>query len=373
MSIELYLLLIGFITSTLVYIYKKVPKLHKVPLILIIYITFMFLASFSLWETELIHATQKRLISNLLPAMIFLMMLGFNITTFKQLGKKMLLAFFSTTLSIIVAFTTVFFLFKTLLWEDAAQSFAALSGSWSGGSINMVAIAKAMNMSDSLLANVVVVDTIVYSFWLMFLLFLVPFAKRFNNFTKAQSDNFILDLSCCIDTNFRSYVRIIVISLLLAYGINIISYLLPSHTLLTPTFYAVILATTAGFLASKTSLATLPAQSVANSMLYLIIALIASQANFSSSSDILLFTLLAFMILILHAIIILGFAKLFKLDLFSIAVASLAHIGGTAGATVLASSYHKNLIPVAIIMATAGYLVGTFVGLFIAYTLGGFS
>jgi uncharacterized membrane protein len=60
------------------------------------------------------------------------------------------------------------------------------------------------------------------------------------------------------------------------------------------------------------------------------------------------------------------FAKLFKIDLFTCCVASLANIGGTATAPVLAGTYSSALVPVGIIMALLGYVIGTGGGLIVA-------
>jgi uncharacterized membrane protein len=76
-----------------------------------------------------------------------------------------------------------------------------------------------------------------------------------------------------------------------------------------------------------------------------------------------------FMIILIHATIMLIFAKLFKLDLFSLGVASLANIGGVASAPILAGAYNKALIPIGVLMAMMGYIVGTFMGLGVSQVL----
>ena len=58
-----------------------------------------------------------------------------------------------------------------------------------------------------------------------------------------------------------------------------------------------------------------------------------------------------------------------KLDIFTSAVASLANIGGTATAPVLAGTYSSALVPVGIIMALLGYVVGTGGGLIVAHLM----
>ena len=104
-------------------------------------------------------------------------------------------------------------------------------------------------------------------------------------------------------------------------------------------------------------------------MLYLIVALIASRANFSELTEAPLYIIAGFVIIIIHARIMLLFAKLFRLDLFSLGVASLANIGGVASAPILASAYSKALIPIGVLMAMMGYIVGTFGGLMVGKVL----
>jgi len=104
-------------------------------------------------------------------------------------------------------------------------------------------------------------------------------------------------------------------------------------------------------------------------MLYFIVALIASRANFAELSQAPLYIVAGFMIILIHASIMIIFAKLFKLDLFSLGVASLANIGGVASAPILAGAYNKALIPIGVLMAMMGYIVGTFMGLGVANIL----
>lgn len=62
-------------------------------------------------------------------------------------------------------------------------------------------------------------------------------------------------------------------------------------------------------------------------------------------------------------------AKVFKLDMFTACVASLANIGGTASAPVLAGSYSGSLVPVGILMALMGYVIGTPFGILTAHIM----
>ena len=68
----------------------------------------------------------------------------------------------------------------------------------------------------------------------------------------------------------------------------------------------------------------------------------------------------------IHVAVMVILAKVPKMDIFTCAVASLANIGGTATAPVLAGAYSSALVPVGIVMALLGYVIGTGGGLLVA-------
>ena len=76
-----------------------------------------------------------------------------------------------------------------------------------------------------------------------------------------------------------------------------------------------------------------------------------------------------FIILAIHAVLMLILCKTLKIDLFTGAVASLANIGGTASAPVLAGSYSGSLVPVGILMALLGYVIGTPCGIMVGHIM----
>jgi len=104
-------------------------------------------------------------------------------------------------------------------------------------------------------------------------------------------------------------------------------------------------------------------------MLYVLIALIGSKAIIESFAGLGVYVLAGFSILMMHALLMVIGAKIFKLDLFSIAVASLSNIGGVASAPILAATYNKSLVSVGVLMAIMGYLIGTFGGLLVGNIL----
>jgi len=374
-----YLSILIFIASLLVYLEKetKAKLFEYLPAIVILYFTVMTLSSLELWtKTEAINIAYKSFKSNLLPAMIFLMLLQSDIRSIFKLGKKILLTFFLASLSISLGFIIMFFLLNGFFEEGAWKAFGALSGSWMGGTGNMVAIQAALELPDSQMGYVLLIDSIDYALWVMILLTLVPFANKFNQWTKADGE-LLSKLSTTLDEekrkktiNFPSLFMLLGLALMVSVMAQTIAPLLPTTSFLTNTTWIVIIATLVGILFGMTPLSKeASAEPLANIMLYLIVALIASRANFAELSQAPLYIFAGFIIIAIHAILMVLFAKLFKLDLFSLGVASLANIGGVASAPILAGAYHKALIPIGVLMAMMGYVLGTFMGLGVSQVL----
>lgn len=374
-----YLTVLIFIASTLVYIEAKTKAkiFEYLPAIVILYFTVMTLSTLELWtKTEEINNAYKSFKSNLLPAMIFLMLLQSDIRKILKLGKKILLTFFLASLSISLGFIIMFALLHNFFEADAWKAFGALSGSWMGGTGNMLAIQEALVLPDSKMGYVLLIDSIDYAIWVMILLALVPFAKQFNSWTKADA-SVLETLTSKLDKrekeksiNFPTLFMLLGLALMVSLLAQNIAPLLPTTSFLTNTTWIVIFATIAGTLLGMTPLAKeASAVPLANIMLYLIIALIASRANFTELSQAPLYIFAGFIIILIHASIMIVFAKLFKLDLFSLGVASLANIGGVASAPILAGAYNKALIPIGVLMAMMGYIVGTFMGLGVSQIL----
>ncbi len=134
--------------------------------------------------------------------------------------------------------------------------------------------------------------------------------------------------------------------------------------------WTVLVVTVLGVLAALTPFGKLKGtEEISNVLLYIVIALIASRADLGSMGNAHLWLLTGLIILLFHVVVMVLLAKLFKLDIFTCTVASLANVGGTATAPVLAGVYNSALVPVGIIMALLGYVIGTMGGLIVSYCM----
>ena len=369
----LYLFTLAFVATAFSMLESKTSlKVFKfIPAVVMIYASSMFLASMGVFESnEEINSIYKLSKTNLLPAMLFLMLLQVDFRHFFKLGKTLLVSYILAVLSIAFGFIVVSLLFN--FNSDMSAAFGALAGSWMGGTANMIAVGSALGVSEDAFAYALVVDSVNYTLWVMMLLFLVPFAAVFNKFTKSDENlAYLSEIGCACTVGAKRYWLLIALALVVSLGSQLITEYVQ---ILNKTTTIVLVASLFGVLGSFTKLKEINGSTeVATTMLYIIIALIGSKAVFDSFAGLGVYVFAGFMILFIHAIIMVIGAKIFKLDLFSVAVSSLSNIGGVASAPILAAAYNKSLVSVGVLMAIMGYLIGTFGGLAVGNILMGLS
>ena len=365
----IYLLTLAF-SATLLYMLESKTnfKIFKfVPSVVMIYALSMFMASMGVFEyNDEINEIYKRTKTNLLPAMLFLMLIQVNLKDFFKLGKPLIISYLLAVFSLGFAF--IFIVGAFAFNQSEASAFGALAGSWMGGTANMIAVGSALEVSQNAFGYALIVDSVNYTIWVMFLLFIVPFASVFNHFTKANENKAYLGVAGCACTMGASRYWLLIF---FALGVSLFSQTLAYKIdFISQTTSVVIIASGLGILGSFTALRNVGGSSeVATTMLYVIIALIGSKAVFDSFEGLGTYVLAGFLILLFHGFIMVLGAKIFKLDLFSISVASLANIGGVASAPILAATYNKALVSVGVLMAIKGYIIGTFGGLLVGKIL----
>ncbi len=368
-SASVYLLTLAFIATLFGIIEQKtqIKAFKLIPGVVMIYAVSMIFAGFGMFgDNEAIKNIYLLTKTNLLPAMLFLMLLQVDLRHFFKLGKSLLIAYVLAVFSLACGFVAVTLLFG--FNPSEAGAFGALSGSWMGGTANMIAVGSALGVSQEAYGYVLIVDSVNYTVWVMFLLFLVPFAKYFNAFTNSAQKMACLDaIGCACTIGAKRYWLLIFFALIVSFISQFISW----HVeIFNSTTTIVLMASVFGVLGSFTKLRDVNGSSeVATSMLYLLVALIGSKAVFENFSSVGVYVLAGFVILMIHAVLMVAGAKIFKLDLFSIAVASLANIGGAASAPILAATYNKSLASVGVLMAVMGYIIGTFGGLAVGHLL----
>jgi uncharacterized membrane protein len=104
--------------------------------------------------------------------------------------------------------------------------------------------------------------------------------------------------------------------------------------------------------------------------LYLMMAAIGAQADLRAVLEAPVFLVVGVVWISIHVATLLIVARLIRAPLFFVATGSMANVGGTASAPVVAAMYHPAMAPVGLLMAVMGYVVGTYAALGLAWFLG---
>lgn len=305
-----------------------------------------------------------------LPAMIFLFLFGCDIRKIIKLGPKLLLTMFVAAASLAVGMVAVYALFQGALHEESWKALGALLGSWTGGSANMVAVQDILQAPENIFGYALITDTLVYSVWLMAMFSSVAVSDRFNRFTKA--DTSYLDSHAGADLAEEKREITVTSLAIVAFGSIFVSTVaiwignqLPVlGDVVNSTTWTILIVSLLGLAVAHTPLGkTAGSMEVGTLMLFIVIGQIASGSDFSALTQAPLYLLIGFLVLLVHAVIMVIYAKLTRTELFSLAVASTANIGGIASAPVVASAFNRQLVPVGILFALIGSFAGTWIGL----------
>jgi uncharacterized membrane protein len=345
------------------------------PPIVLTYLLVTALAVIGLWRaTPEIATAQRTLIAQLLPALLFLLMVGCDLRAILALGPRMLAVFACAMLSILLAIVIGYLMFRNVLPADGWKMLAALSATWTGGSANLVAVKQSIGLPDNLLPPVLLADALCYSLWVVVLFSAVRFAPAFDRWTRADArpQSPAVEPHVAGHANAGGVLLWLGIALLVGNGAAWLAASLPINGMLTTTAWTVLIATIAGLVLARTPLAGSPAPApLAGAMLACLVAALASQSNFEGMAAAPLFVLVGFCVLVLHIALFMLAARLFRFDLYLCGISSLAQIGGVATAPVLAATYSRALVPAAVLLAMLGLVLGTGIGLFMAGVLSG--
>jgi len=319
----------------------------------------------------------------LLPLSLFLLMITVDVRAILRLGPRALAMMLAGTAGIVIGGSVALLVFRSFLPEDAWKGFASLSGSWIGGTANMVAIKESVGASDSMLGPIIVVDTVVGYGWMGVLLFLSSFQNRFDRWIGAdtrlieQVNSRLHELDTARVPATTADLSII---LGLAFGATVVAVWIGNHalpplgspTIISGTTWAVLLVVTLGLGLSFTRLRTLErpgASRIGFLALYLLLTSIGARANLAAVLEAPVYLFAGVLWIVIHVAVLVLVARLIRAPLFFVATGSMANIGGPASAPIVASVYLPAMAPVGLLMAIAGYILGIYGALASAWLL----
>lgn len=369
----------------LIFWVSELPKLKKtfevIPPVIYVYFLPMFATTAGI--TPSASPAYAWMTTYLLPFALLLLMISIDLKSLARLGPTALFMVTAGTVGIIIGGPISLMIFKGFLPADAWKGFAALSGSWIGGTANMVAIAESVDTPESAFGPIIVVDTVVGYGWMGVLLVLSGYQKLFDRKTGARTD-VIEDTNRRLaemdrdrhPTTLRDMVVMIGMGMAAAVAAVALGQKMPrlgDPTIISNTTWAVLIVVTGGLFLSFTRLREFEkvgASGLGYTGLYLLLAGIGAQADLKAVLDAPLYLAAGAVWLSIHIGLLFLAARVVRAPLFFVATGSMANVGGAASAPVVAGVYHPAMAPVGLLMAVAGYIFGIYGALACAWLLG---
>jgi uncharacterized membrane protein len=347
-----------------------------VPPIVWSYVATTLLALCGAWsQSPAIHGVQQAASARLMPALVFLLMVGCDLRAIVGLGPRALGAFACASGSILVGLAVAWVAWRGWLPAEGWQALGCLGGSWVGGTANLVATGQGISAAPAMVAAALLVDTICYAAWVTLLFATVPLAGRFDHWVRARPWDAPTAGARAPEAAATPGHVLCWLAAALAVGLTAgrLADSLPSDGPLTPGTWTLLFASLAGLVVAVTPLARLPgAAGVGSGLLAVAVVTLAAQGDVRGLDRVVWLVAAGFTALVVHALLMLAAARLWGFDLALCGIASLASIGGIASAPLLAAAHRHQLVPVAVLLALVGYLFGTWAGIGLATALSRF-
>ncbi len=338
-------------------------------------VAFIYLVPLALSNTGVIAAESpvfEAMDRIMLPMMLVLLLLNVNLRGAMRVMGRGIGVMLVGSLGIIVGAVASYLLVRRWLSPDVWKAYAALTGSWTGGTANLNAVSGMFNASSTETGLAVLADSIIYAAWLPVLLVSKRLAEPFARFTGVEADR-LAKMDEEVKRHFREpqvatardYLYLIAVAMLVTWAADLATIYLPKHDpILTASTWRILLVTTIGLALSYTSLRNIAgSQELAMAFVFLYLAKTGASAQLAQLADQAIpFLLGAVVWVAIHGLFCLAGAWMFRCDIATAAIASAANIGGVAASSIVATHHRKTLVPAAILMALIGIAIGNYCG-----------
>ena len=338
----------------------------------------------------------KNLTSNwILPLSIIILTASIDIRSLFSITPKALIVFFLGTIGIVLGGPLALAMVGTFdpsLLSDAGEhttwrGLVCITGSWINGSAGQLSMREAFGCSEELFFTAATTDIILQNGWLVILLYSSRFQPQLNKWlTNSVSQEYVkesLEVEAEKITHqkikFPDLLPIFIISgamvgiQLLAdsttqLGVELIgNNPTDSLSFLTKkSFWLIILASLIGLGLSFTPLLKKDNTTwswVGNLTILYVIASIGLQFDLAVFNFRFSFFIIGALWLLIHLAFMLVGAKLIKAPWHYSAIGSQANIGGPASSSIVAATFHPNLVPLAILLSVLSNLIGNYAGI----------
>jgi uncharacterized membrane protein len=267
------------------------------------------------------------------------------------------------------------------LGEGSWKVFAELTGTWIGGSANLLAVATSLAVPADALGVAILVDTVAAYSWMALLIALSGRQPALDRRLRADRTE-LTAIGARITgrleqdrrpTSVADATLLVGVALVISVGAMAIGRVIPPvGDVLTPFAWGILILTTVGLLLSLTPLARYDgagASSLGYAGFYLLLASVGAQADLRNLLAQPLWIVAGALILAVHGAVLLLALRLLRAPSFFFGAASQAAVGGYASAPVVAEIYQRGLAPVGLLLAVVGNVLGTYIGLAVGQLL----
>ena len=311
------------------------------------------------------------------------LLLSVNLRDLRRAGPRMVGAFgvavTGTVLGAFVAATV----YGVQFGEDTMRMAGALTGTYSGGSVNFVSVGRELGLSGALFAGLNAADAVVTGLWLAACLVLPVWAGRFyarvpggdheTTSPAAQTESTAADAESERRARHPYFAReglsALSIANLVAAGL-ILVFVSEWLGEVRPAVPSILWLTTLALALGHSPLfrdarGAMQLGSVGLHFFFVLIGIVSRWSEIAAVGvEVFLFTLI---VVAVHAVFVLGVGRLLRLDIGTVAVASQAAVGGPSSALAVAISRQwRHLVLPGVVVGLLGYAVGTYLGFGVA-------
>lgn len=366
--------------------YKWANKITGCVLALIIA---MILANFKVIPVD--APTYDMVWDYVVPLAIPLLLYNANIKRIWKESGRLLVVYLVSGIGTVLGSLLAFSLLKNKI-PELYKATAMMTGTYTGGSVNLVAMADAFNASGELVSTSVVADNLLMAFY-FFVLIAIPtmnfFLRKYNHpivdQVEAEGDTgegktraaqfwgakeiSLKDIAFAISISFIIIAVSVAISGFFAkviptgnIGLDLLNGLLGNKYLIMTTITMILATNFSDFFGSVKG-----AQELGTFLIYIFFTVIGVPASIPlilKKSPL----LLVFCAVIVFTNMLFTFlmGRIFKFDLEEMIIASNANVGGptTAAAMAIAKGWERLIVP-ALLVGTLGYVIGNYYGIIV--------
>lgn len=318
----------------------------------------------------------KLLADALLPFALAVLLLGADLPAIVKTGARSLLAAALGAVGIVVGASLGLWLVRAGLPAQAWKGAGALAGTWTGGTMNLLALRSVLEIPEEVFAPLILVDALIAYSWMALLVAASGYQPRINQWLRASSGTLhhqppIGHAQQPGDRRAAARTRLLgaALAVLLMLGARWLAPRLPIGFITSANGWIIVLVTTAALALSCLPVVRQMAASgegLGYGALYLVLAAAGAQARLDALWDSPLWLVLGLVTVTVHGLVLLCAGRALRVPLGMLATASQANIGGLVSAPLVGAVYHQSLAPIGLLLAMAGNALGTYVGMLAA-------